>query len=377
MDPSLMTNSDRARLNEVKLRLRTAGVQLDGLRWQLTNVFFRPLGFEFTSDDAEKIKTAARGSGRMHHHHVDKPGAFDDWRNSGVLSEGYSEVDKPYPIHLDIAINRRGLCRVYVSPHKAKLGRRLGGAQIRSYRESDAYRAVKPRLAELGIDFDEHIDDVLDVGDSPLDGISFMARDTRRLMKCLETVKDHTGQLAFAAGSKLDQNHHWLALSFAATEGMGYRQIWRPKMPSPAVPAQMEPREDWQRRVFSANFGDSVSVQDVSSLHCAVSSEGCNVHVDGQGFVMVAADGTVMLNPNMVRHTLVELVWKTMLKGHLPLWAINRVNFDIPGVPTEFARAGISVDLLQGKTYRLSLRGTCSVFGDFNASGTLTFRKDF
>lgn len=377
MDPSLMTSSDRARLNELKLRLRSAGVQLDGLKWKLTNVFFRPLGFEFTSDDAAKIKQAARGSGRMHHHHIDKPGDFDTWRNTGILSEGYSEIDTHHPVHLDIAINRPGLCRVYVSPSKAKLTRRLGGAVIQSYRQSDAYKAVAPRLAELGVDFDEHIDDVLDVGDSPLEGISFVARDAERLKKCLETVKDHTGQLAFAVGSKLDQSHRWLALSFAATVGMGYRQIWRPKMAAPGAPAEMQPREDWQRRSFSANFGDSVSVQDMSSLHCAVSSEGCNIHIDSQGFVMVLADGTVILNPNMIRHTLVELVWKTMLKGHLPLWAINRVNFDIPSTPTEFMRAGISVDLLQGKTYKLTLRGTCSVFGDFNASGTLTFRKDF
>jgi hypothetical protein len=373
-----LTLKEMAEHNKIVLRLRAAGVVLHGLNWRIVNVDWRPIGFDFMSPDYAKIQHQADASPRMAHDFVDLPG-YDPWRAANIKAAGYSELGVPHPVHLDIAVNSPGLCRAYISPRSARLERKIKGAVAQNYKASDAYKEVAKRLKGLdpSIDFAEHIGTVLDVGPSPLEGINFQARDYDRLLACLRNAKDHTGQAAFAEGSKIDKKHVPLAFSFLATDGLGFRQIWRPKPAVPTGPSPLETREDWQRRQFGAHFGDSITVQDLSSLHCAVSRTGCNIHVDNQGFVMVGADGKPILDPNMVRHTLVELFWKTMLQGKLPLWALNRVSFDIPSTPTEFSRAGVSLDLIQGRKYKLTLRGTCALGGDFNASGTLAFSGSF
>ena len=124
---------------------------------------------------------------------------------------------------------------------------------------------------------------------------------------------------------------------------------------------------------FSAHFGDSFNLPDLTSLHCAVSPTGCNVHIDEMGFVMADQNGNPILNPDFLRHLLVELVWKTNLQGKLPFWALDRVNFDIPSSMNNFARFGLGVDLFQGKRFKGTLRGTCATDGSMECSGTFSF----
>ena len=372
-----------AEMNKIVLRLREAGVNLYDpklkSRFKIVTVYWNPTGFDFICDDWRTLDREAQSSKHMASHHVKMPG-YDPWEKAGVVSAGYSQVDVTNPVHFDVAIDRPGLCRVYVSPRKDKLQRgKMHEATMPSAREGAVYKKIAKRLQALNpsVNLDEHIGLLLGVGPSPLEGVNFEPRDYDRLVKCLEKARDANNQPAFAPGSKLDQGHWPLAMSYLATEGIGYREIWRPKDSGRALEEKQQTQEDWEKQLFSANFGPDVTVQDLSSLHLAVSKRGCNVHIDNQGFVMLDAKGRVILNPNFLAHALVELFWKTMLQGKLPLWMLNRVSFDIPSTPNDFARAGVSLDLIQSKQYKLTLRGTCSILGGFDCSGTLTFSGNF
>jgi len=256
-----------------------------------------------------------------------------------------------------------------------------GMARLAMAKDSPVYQKIARRLADLNppIDIDEHIGARLKVGKSTLDGIDFEASDYKRLETLLREAKSSTGDPAFAVGAREDPNHWALSLSYLATKGIGFREVFRPRLSDrPLSMADARPdRETTLRNRYSAHFGDRQDLPDLTSLHCAVSKHGCNVHIDEMGFVMTDARGNIILNPNFLRHTLVELVWKTNLKGKLAQWALDRFSFDIVSTPLDFARAGVSVDLIQSDRYKLSLRGSCAVAGPFDCSGTLTFHGRF
>jgi hypothetical protein len=46
-----------------------------------------------------------------------------------------------------------------------------------------------------------------------------------------------------------------------------------------------------------------------------VSRETCNIHIDETGFDMTGPTGDIVVSPDFLRHTLVELLWKTKLKA--------------------------------------------------------------
>ena len=116
-----------------------------------------------------------------------------------------------------------------------------------------------------------------------------------------------------------------------------------------------------------------MDLPDLSSLHCGISDDTCNIHIDEMGFVMTGPNGDVVVDPDFLRHTLVELLWKTNLKGKIPLWALDRFSFVVPSSPNDYSRAGLSFDLLQSKPYKLTLTGSCTILGGFECSGSLTF----
>ncbi len=78
-----------------------------------------------------------------------------------------------------------------------------------------------------------------------------------------------------------------------------------------------------------------MDLPDLSSLHCAIADDTCNIHIDEMGFVMTGRNGDVVVDPDFLRHTLVELLWKTKLKGKIPLWALDRFSFVIPKQTTD------------------------------------------
>ncbi len=368
--------------NAVKLRLTAAGVKLDGLSWQLLNIYYNPLGFDFTSVDHGRIQQAAEKSPNFALDFDDMPG-YDPWRQSNILCVGYSQLNTSNHLHLDVAVNRPGLCRVYVSPDKAKLHRNaMHMAMVATVWDSDTYKQIRKRLARLNppLDIGDHIGGKPRVGKTPLDGVNFFAEDSEALITLLRNAKDINGRPAFAVGSK-DGRENWpLNMSFLATQGVGFREIWRPiwsERPTGPSIRPMNPYDPSAERVamddrFGFNFDPAQGTVDLSALHCGVSNLGCNIHIDAIGFVMEDAFGNVVLTPNALRHTLDELVWKTNLKGKLPLWMLNNVTLIPPSSPLDFSRMGVSADFIKSKGFRVKMTGSCSVRGPFECSGTFS-----
>jgi len=110
---------------------------------------------------------------------------------------------------------------------------------------------------------------------------------------------------------------------------------------------------------------------DLSSLHCAVLDDFCTVHIDEMGFVMEAGNGNLVVNPDFLRHTLIELVWKAKLKGKIPDWAVEHVNLIIPSSYNKFSRVGVSFDLVRSEKVKFSITGSCGAASGFNCSGTV------
>ncbi len=368
----------------LQMRLRNAGVNFDVRTWRDYSPFWDPTGFEFLCDDVKALQRAAETSDKMGIHSIDLPNdRADPWVAAGIVAVGFSEVNKPKYLHLDIAINRPGLCRLYATERMWALQRDSKGmAKLAMARDNPVYQQVARRLADLTppINLDEHIGAKVSVGRSTLDGVDFEARDYKRLETLLREAKGSTGEPAFAVGAREDPNHWALSLSYLATKGIGFREIWRPRLSDrPLSMADARPdRETTLKNRYSAHFGDrQQDLPNMTSLHCAVSKHGCNAHIDEMGFVMTDAKGNIILNPNFLRHTLVELFWKTNLKGKIAQGALDRISFDIVSTPLDFARAGVSVDLIQSDKYKLTLRGSCGIGGPFDCSGTLTFHGRF
>jgi hypothetical protein len=264
---------------------------------------------------------------------------------------------------------------------------------------SDTFRTIENRLSHFNppILLKKHIGSDLRVHGNTLDGVDFVVKDRNKLLEELRAARDTSGQPVFAEGSKEDPKHwtrkgikgdpkHWaLKLSFAATDGIGFREIWRLRLTDRALrlskarpPGLNVPTLDGH---FSANFGDDINLPDLSSLHCAVAEDTsekpartiCNIHIDAMGFVMTGPNNEVVVDPDFLRHTLVELLWKTKLKGKIPGWAVDRVNLIVPSSPNKYSKVGISFDVAHSKQYNLVISGSCGLasVGGFECSGTM------
>lgn len=262
---------------------------------------------------------------------------------------------------------------------------------------SDSYRKIANRLSGFRppIFIDDHIGSDLEAGATTLGGITFTAKDSERLLTALRDARDWSGQKAFAEGSKEDTKHWALSLSFAATEGIGFREIWRPRLSErPLRLADARPDRfalGWSDR-FAARFEDSPDL-DLSSLHCAIAVDRrlrsdpsrrhhsftarCNIHIDEVGFVMTGPEGEVGLDPDFLRHTLVELLLKSKLEGKLPSWARNHISLIVPSSPNRYSRWGLGVDILPSKAFKLTLSGSCTTYGKFECSGILSLSGNF
>lgn len=248
-------------------------------------------------------------------------------------------------------------------------------------KRSSTYEKIASRLARLNppVKIGEHlVESSLVAKDNTLDGINFeptIDRKTNKptLLAALRAAKDTLGKPAFAE-SGIDPAHWALEASYGETLGIGFREIWRLRLSNRPLrwnegkPGLNLPSLD---AGFSAHFGDNPTLPDLSSLHCAVTRVICNIHIDEMGFVMESADGEIAVNPDFLRHTIVELLWKTNLRGKLPDWAVDHVNLIIPSSPNKYSRVGVSFDLVQSDKVKLAVTGTCGLAGGFNCSGTL------
>ncbi|MVT68785.1 hypothetical protein GPL21_27225 [Bradyrhizobium pachyrhizi] len=215
---------------------------------------------------------------------------------------------------------------------------------------------------------------------STLDGVTFLPKDWEDLIKTLRIAKTSDGFDAFAEGKSPEKPSHWaLDLSMAATIGKGFREIWRPKLSDRPLSTRDLPgrhgfglgrgRGQWSDD-YSAQFGKDPQPQDITSLHFAVAPDRVNVHIDETGFVFEGADGALTVGPNFGHHAVNELFWKS--NPHLPRWAIDHIDLILPNSANDFSRFGVSVDLYQRKNLRVTVTGSCGIFGGFECSGTLS-----
>jgi hypothetical protein len=244
-------------------------------------------------------------------------------------------------------------------------------------RNSEVFKKIYQRMEGLGLDLDDHIGSNLEAGRLILDGLNFVAVNHNHLLTALTDLKYPGGDKVFFRGSKSGRGHFVGNLSFLATDGIGFRQIWQTfaaERPTAAPSSRNDPAMD---KKFSSHFGDSPNLPDLTSVHWAVSKRMCNVHIDEMGFVVSDAKGNVIVDPDALRHIFVELLWKTDLQGKLPFWALDRINFNIPSSPLDFSRVGVSVDVAEFGSLKIALSGNCSTDGKMETSGALTLRVDF
>ncbi|KYK44858.1 MULTISPECIES: hypothetical protein [Bradyrhizobium] len=368
----------RADMNKVALKLREAGIQLYGF-YKIHDLvpYWNPLGFDFMCDNWRQLLDAAGKAPRLGSDQINMPG-YDPWLQAGVKSVGFTQTGKAPHVHLDIAIDRPGLCRIYILEKDEE--RRLDAlrrARVVTARDTDVFRKIHRRVEGLGIDLDDHIGSHLEAGRLVLDGINFVAKDHKRLLDVLTNLKYPAGNNVFFRGERSGRGHFFGMASFLATDGIGFRQIWqtfpeeRPiATPDPRTGPAMDPKA-------SGRFGDSPNLPDLTSVHCAVSNRICNVHIDEMGFVVTDSKGTIIVDPDALRHIFVELLWKTNLQGKLPFWALDNVNFIIPSSPNDFSRVGVSVDIAKFGRVKIALNGSCSADGKMEAAGTLTLGFKF
>ncbi len=153
--------------------------------------------------------------------------------------------------------------------------------------KSPTYNAIAERLTQLspGIDLGKHIehgtkdfDAKIEIGPTTSEGVSFVPRDPIALRNAIVAAKNKNGLPAFHH----DNRKNWIfRLAAVATHGGGYREIGSP------------------------------------SLHCAIASDVCNIHLDDFGFVSVGSDGKTYFTPDALPHIGDELIFRAYVRKYL------------------------------------------------------------
>ncbi len=171
---------------------------------------------------------------------------------------------------------------------------------IKSYRNNSNNSQEGTTILQC-FGFDRKKSIKLKEADTTLDGITFHPKDSEKLKQILRQAMDSSGKKAFATCWTNYVEHKPIALSFAATEGTGFREIWRfPPLPKTKLFQHISPGCN---NNYSANFGVSMTLPDSSSLHCDVSEHKCNIHIDEVGFVIELPNGRVIVTADFLQHT--------------------------------------------------------------------------
>jgi hypothetical protein len=95
------------------------------------------------------------------------------------------------------------------------------------------------------------------------------------------------------------------------------------------------------------------------------------------GFVMTGVNGDLIVDPDFLRHTVIELLWKTDARKKLPNWVVDHFNFILPSSYNNFNRIGLSIDWNLSKYASVSLSGTCALHGAFQCSANVSISGQF
>ncbi len=205
-----------------------------------------------------------------------------------------------------------------------------------------------------------------------LDGIDFIVGDRQKLITTLRNARAD-GRAAFAEGTGSDWSKHWaLALSFGATEGLGYREIYRPFINDrPLIGAGSLP--------FDNRLGQDITV-DISALHFAIANfpkinqVRCNVHIDNLTVTLAGIGDQLGLSPSFISHLVNELLFKTKLQGKLPNWVLDSFDISLLDPTHGFLNAGIGATIINRKNFKWMLKATVGLNNSVNQEWSGSFR---
>lgn len=153
--------------------------------------------------------------------------------------------------------------------------------------EHPVYKAISGRLLEFNppIDLGKHIeygtkesDGRLEIGPTTSEGISFAPRDSIALRLEIKYARNKNGLSVF----HYDDRKIWVfRLAAVATHGSGYREIGSP------------------------------------SLHCAIATDVCNIHLDDFGFVSIGSDGKTYFTLDSLPHVADELIYRAYVRKYV------------------------------------------------------------
>jgi hypothetical protein len=366
-------------------RLKHVGINLDNVAWTFDHAFADGTGFYFSCGAYQQLINAAEAS-RSTEFHFEDMAPNDKWAKQAVTHIGFIEKEAAEPVIVDFSLTRLGDCRAYYLRHFSKQrGEAFRQLVVKAARDNAVYNELAKRLlaCDPPVVLDDHIGRIQKFGGTTLDGVNFFARDHKKLKQILIDAKDSSGG-PFFGHAILDNLDHWaLKTSFLATDGTGFREAARLKLRDTSLigsgPLDRRDSRTWRRNAvrFQGAFPETNVLPDRSSLHCAVSNQGCNIHVDDVGFTLYDHQGNLVVDPDVVQHLFNELIFKTYGKALFPENVVNRVNLELPNSANDFNRVGVSVDVYKTETYRVSVSATCSIFGQRECSGTVTLSGRF
>ncbi len=186
-----------------------------------------------------------------------------------------------------------------------------------------------------------------------LNGIDFIVEDRSSLLAAIRRTK--VGQKdAFVEGSSTDWKKHWpLTISFLATDGVGFREIFRPRYKDRPLDTMTEFR-------FDTRMGKDVGI-DISALHFAIAQFStlghvrCNIHIDQMTVTLGGLGDDVLISPSVISHFVNELIFKTKLQGKLPDWILDAFDFDILNPHDGFLNAGIVATIVNKPNFKWTI----------------------
>ncbi|MEO7672834.1 MAG: hypothetical protein ABIU09_02005, partial [Pyrinomonadaceae bacterium] len=205
-----------------------------------------------------------------------------------------------------------------------------------------------------------------------LDGIDFIVEDRQKLITALRNTRAD-GRGAFAEGTGSDWSKHWaLALSFGATDGLGFREIFRPFVNDrPLLGPGSVP--------FDNRLGQDVTV-DISALHFAIAKFPkinqfrCNVHIDNLTVTLAGLGDQLGLSPSFISHLVNELLFKTKLQGKLPRWVLDAFDISLLDPTHGFLNAGIGATIINRKNFKWTLKASVGLNNSVNQEWSGDFR---
>lgn len=208
-----------------------------------------------------------------------------------------------------------------------------------------------------------------------LDGIDFIVEDRKRLLDAIRSAKAGS-RAGFVEGSSGGWKQHWpLTLSFLATDGVGFREVFRPRFND-------RPLDTMTTFRFDTRLGRDVAI-DISALHLAVAyfsaldQVRCNAHIDKLTVTLGGLGDDVQISPSVISHFVNELLFKTKLQGKLPDWILDTFDFSLLNPDEGFLNAGVVANIINKPHFKWTINFSVGLNNNVHPewSGNFRFEK--